>query len=107
MTASRALNQPYNPDRFRGLMVGTAVGDRFGQPAKCLGHVPSPCIELTGRESRLLDSDDTIAAMAGVLGAAGWGLRGMPRRWCRVEGYDRLINLTDATWERIGARPAP
>lgn len=52
-------------DRFRGLMVGTAIGDCLGRPVEGLRAVPDSYIdELIERETPLLYSDDTVLTMA-------------------------------------------
>lgn len=65
MSDARAVEQPDLRDRFRGLMVGTAVGDCLGRPVEGLGAVPDSYIdELIGRNTLLLYSDDTVLTMA-------------------------------------------
>lgn len=47
------------------------------------------------RAIRLGGDTDTIAAMAGALAGARYGLSGVPREWRDVEGYERMIELAD------------
>jgi poly(ADP-ribose) glycohydrolase ARH3 len=52
-------------DRFRGLMVGTAVGDACGRPIEGIRIVPESYIdEMRNRFTMVLHSDDTILTMA-------------------------------------------
>ena len=50
---------------------------------------------------------DTVGACCGALAGACWGLGAVPERWSReLEGYDRLVELAEAVWERREDRRA-
>lgn len=80
-------SQPDLWDRFRGLMVGTAVGDCLGRPVEGLRAVPDSYIdELIGRNTLLLYSDDTVLTMAlaeSLLACNGFSGEDMATRFAR------------------------
>ncbi len=55
------------------------------------------------RALRIGGDTDTIAAMAGALAGARFGLTGIPQPWQEVEGYHHLVELADA----IATRTSP
>jgi len=51
---------------------------------------------------------DTIGSMTGALAGAYLGAKAIPQAWRdRLEGQDRLRDLADALWERVGGRWHP
>jgi len=56
------------------------------------------------RALRIGGDTDTIAAMAGALAGARHGLEQIPEAWRYVEGYEQLVALGDAMFERATRR---
>ncbi|MEX0797790.1 MAG: ADP-ribosylglycohydrolase family protein [Acidimicrobiia bacterium] len=54
------------------------------------------------RAIRIGGDTDTIAAMAGALAGARYGATTIPEVWTGVEGGERLVELADAMFERVG-----
>ncbi len=52
------------------------------------------------RALRIGGDADTIAAMAGALAGARFGLSGIPESWRQVEAHTRLVDLADAIHSR-------
>lgn len=57
--------------------------------------------EAVVRALRIGGDTDTIAAMAGALAGARYGLGGIPAVWSSVEARDRLITLADSMFQRV------
>ena len=55
------------------------------------------------RAVRMGGDTDTIAAMAGALAGARYGLGDIPTIWSGVEARDHLIDLADQLFERVEA----
>ncbi|HLT96010.1 MAG TPA: ADP-ribosylglycohydrolase family protein [Acidimicrobiia bacterium] len=53
------------------------------------------------RAIRIGGDTDTIAAMAGALAGARYGLSAIPPDWRQVEGFDRMVELGDALYQRV------
>lgn len=54
------------------------------------------------RAVRIGGDTDTIAAMTGALAGARYGGSQIPEMWTGVEGGERLVELADAVFERVG-----
>jgi ADP-ribosyl-[dinitrogen reductase] hydrolase len=54
------------------------------------------------RAIRMGGDTDTIAAMAGALAGAHHGGSAVPEVWRGVEGGERLVDVADAMFERVG-----
>ncbi|MDX1748521.1 MAG: ADP-ribosylglycohydrolase family protein, partial [Halobacteriales archaeon] len=56
------------------------------------------------RAIRMGGDTDTIAAMAGALAGARYGVTDVPETWVEVEGRDRLLALADRFVSRLSDR---
>lgn len=54
------------------------------------------------RAIRMGGDADTIGAMAGALAGARYGATAIPELWTGVEGGERLVELADAMYRRVG-----
>jgi len=88
-------------DEYARLQLGCWVAADKSVLTALYCFLQSTDFEVTIRRALWIGGDtDTIAAMAGALAGARYGVRSIPTSWV-VEGYRRMVTLADAMFDRV------